>query len=97
MERAEPKNLLERRVLEWCNSIRAKRRLRPRDSFVKGIRENNCFECLLARTLGNGYQVLSDGTLSHNSDPYKDIKMPKFVHNFERRFEAGLYPHLVEN
>lgn len=98
MKYAKPKNKIEERVLAWCNRVRAKRGLKPRKNFVKGRAVSNCFECLLAKTIGDNCSIFDDGLYGFGSTHAADcLEMPNYVHKFERNFEEGLYPHLIDN
>lgn len=85
----------EARLVAWVNRQRdwrvgVKGRIRK---LPKGIPDDAC-ECVLARALGGRAQLRGDGTW--DVTPWSSEPLPKYVYEFERRFDDGLYPDLID-
>jgi len=89
----KPKNRREQRVLNFCNSCRAKIGLRPRTKLRKG-RSGSARCCIIAVTISQeiGDIYVGPNYISNIGDPGK--KNPEFITKFIKDFDQGKFPHL---
>lgn len=90
-----PTEKQEQRLVAWVNRQRdwrvgVKGRIKR---LPRGVPLDGC-ECVLARALGGNAFLNGDG--SWNVTPYRVEPLPKYVREFERRFDEGKFPGLVE-
>ena len=86
----------ERRLVAWVNRQRdwrvgVKGRIK---TLPRGVPNDGC-ECALARALDGRAQLCGDG--SWYVTPWRVEELPKYVRDFERRFDEGEYPSLIES
>ena len=91
---------MNERVLDYVNRIRVQRRIgEPLEELPKG-RPGNELRCPIANALGGACEVSAGHAFWQVGDipghRYEKIRLPKFVHDFIERFDAGAYPELIE-
>lgn len=85
----------EARLVAWVNKQRdwrvgCKGRIKR---LPRGVCDDP-FECVLGRALGSRARLNGDGTWYVT--PHHIETLPKYVHAFERRFDAGEHPSLID-
>lgn len=91
----KPTKKQEQRLVAWVNRQRdwrvgVKGRIKK---LPLGVPEDGC-ECVLARALGGRAMLHGDGTWSVT--PWRVERLPKYVREFERRFDNGEYSDLID-
>lgn len=91
----KPTKKQEERLVRWINRER-KWRISVKGTIrrLPGGIPNDACECVLARALGGKALLNGDGTW--NVTPWRSEKLPKYVFDFEQRFDAGEFPNLVD-
>lgn len=92
MKRVKPRTERERRVLAWCNKVRAKLGRKPVDMFACGL-AGNCFECVIARTIGD---AIAGGVSVRHRESGLKVTTPRYIQYFIVSFDAGRLPHLID-
>lgn len=85
----------DKRVLAWCNRIRAKLGKKPVRYIRKGMRDKTC-DCPLANTIGDVSLGTNDGNT--NTDWREDrmfFCVPRVASAWIRDFDTGKLPHFI--
>lgn len=79
-------------VLDWVNEHRRADNRPELAQLVPGLK-NHCYECVVARSLGNDAAVY--GSFYYRDRLAGSEDTPDFVRDFLAAFDAGVYPELV--
>lgn len=91
MKRVKPRTDRERRVLAWCNKVRAKLGRKPVATLACGDKFYVC-ECVLMRTLDAERVTYRSTTLRDGME----VKHPEYIRKFIHSFDTGRLPHLID-